>query len=376
MYGYSEIELEQMYLADFHPKDSLDHVMSEFDLQRRGEKALAPELPCLRKDGTVFYADVAATAIIINHRECVVGFFADVTDRKALEDELRKAYDDLKNAQAQLVQTGKLASIGELAAGVAHELNQPLMVIRATAQYTLRKQRKNSLDAAALLEDLDVIEKNTKRMMNIINHLRTFSRQTTGEFAPVDVNRIIQDSFTMLGQQLRLRNIEIKMELSPGLPKVRGDTTQLEQVFLNLLTNARDAIGLRIADFGLRNGENGKTIDEGRLTKDEGGARIEIVTRAINGGEQPEIGNLQPATRNAQPATRYVEITVTDNGCGIPADKVDRIFDPFFTTKEVGKGTGLGLSISYGIIKDHGGEIEVAETGAEGTTFRITLPVE
>ncbi len=181
----------------------------------------------------------------------IIGCWFDITDRKQAEEALQKAYDDLKNVQTQLVQSAKLASIGELAAGVAHELNQPLMVIRGTAQLTLRRQGKNSLDTAALVESLNAIEKNTKRMMNIINHLRTFSRQSKGAFAPVDVNGIIQDSFMMIGEQLKLRNIEVSLDFSNDLPKVLGDPNQLEQILLNLLTNARDAIGFRISDFGM-----------------------------------------------------------------------------------------------------------------------------
>ena len=341
MLGYSETEFQQLGVTDIHPKDSLDHLISEFELQKQGKKALALELPCLRKDGTVFYADITASPVIISDRECVMGFFADVTDRKTLEDGLQKAYDDLKNLQTQLVQSGKLASIGELAAGVAHELNQPLMIIRTTAQLMLRKQPKNSLDTVKLLESLNSIEKNTKRMMNIINHLRTFSRQTKTDFTLVNVNEIIQDSFLMIGEQLSLRNIEVIKDFSNDIPKVMGDTNQLEQVFLNLLANARDAIESKFEAHG-------------------GGAELQkkiVITIHVSGDVKDQ-----------------VEILFKDTGSGIPQEALKNIYDPFYTTKEVGKGTGLGLSISYGIIQDHKGGIDVVETGPEGTTFRIRLP--
>ncbi len=339
--GYSETEFLQLSVADIHPKDSLDRVIFEFELQRRGEKALALGLPCLRKDGTVFYADVTASPVIISDRECVMGFFSDVTERKALEDGLQKAYDDLKNLQTQLVQSGKLASIGELAAGVAHELNQPLMIIRTTAQLMLRKQRKNALDTVKLLESLNSIEKNTKRMMNIINHLRTFSRQTKTDFTLVNVNEIIQGSFLMIGEQLSLRNIEVIQDFSNDIPKVLGDANQLEQVFLNLLGNARDAV-------------------ESKFEAQGGGAKLQkkiVITTHVSDDVKDK-----------------VEILFKDTGSGIPREALKNIYDPFYTTKEVGKGTGLGLSITYGIIQDHKGEIDVAETGPEGTTFRIRLP--
>ena len=267
----------------------------------------------------------------------------EITMRKALEEGVRKAYDDLKNVQTQLVQSGKLASIGELAAGVAHELNQPLMIIRSIAQLTLRQQGKNSLNTVQLLESMNSIERNTKRMMDIINHLRTFSRQTKGEFAPVNVNEIIQDSFLMIGEQLNLRNIEVIQDFSNDLPKVLGDANRLEQVFLNLLANARDAI-------------------ESKFEARGGGPELQkkiVITTHFPGDAKEE-----------------VEILFKDTGSGITEETLPNIFDPFFTTKEVGEGTGLGLSISYGIIQDHKGEIDVAETGTEGTTFRIRLPIQ
>ncbi len=212
----------------------------------------------------------------------VCGMSTDITARKHAEVSLRLAYQDLKDTQAQLVQSGKLASIGELASGMAHELNQPLMVIRSNAQLVNRSLRKNRFDPDKLIQRLEPIERNTKRMMNIINHLRTFSRQSQTEFQLVDVNIIIDESFLMVGEQLRLHNIEVKKELMHGLPRVQGDANQLEQVVLNLTTNARDALVMR---------------DDGRETKNDSiqnlnefKGRIEISTR---------LQNSQPATRNS-----------------------------------------------------------------------------
>ncbi len=261
----------------------------------------------------------------------------EIEERKRAEEELKQTYHELKDTQAQLIQAAKLASIGELAAGVAHELNQPLMVIRLNAQLLMRNLRKNALGRDEQMKQLDPIERNTKRMMNIINHLRTFSRQAQIEFSPQDVNKIIEGAFLMLGEQLRLHNIEVNNNLSPNLPKVLGNANQIEQVFLNLLTNARDAIEAKGA---------------------RGSRRIEIVT--------------QISDKNNE----CVEILFKDNGEGISKDTLENVFDPFFTTKDVGKGTGLGLSISYGIIQDHQGEIEMVETGPEGTTCRIRLPIK
>jgi len=262
----------------------------------------------------------------------------EIDNRKQAEIALNEAYEELKQTQAQLIQAAKLSSIGELSAGVAHELNQPLMVIRGHAQMLLKKLSPE-MD---FYEEMELIEKNTKRLMRIINHLRIFSRQSDANFMALDVNNVIENAFLMIAEQLRLKEIEIDQKLNPDLPEVRGDENQLEQVLLNLITNARDAI------------EQRKESDSDTSTVSK---------------------KLAVETRYAESNGKYVEILVSDTGCGIQKEDVHKIFDPFFTTKDVGSGTGLGLSISYGIIQDHMGNIEVSETGSEGTTFCIKLPI-
>jgi histidine kinase len=264
----------------------------------------------------------------------------DITDHKRAEKKLESAYESLKILQSQVIQAGKLSAIGELAAGVAHELNQPLMVIRTTIQYMLRKFKKNTLDIDLIEPDFLSIERNTKRMMNIINHLRIFSRQTHEDHKPIILNQLFQDCLLMIGQQLKVKNIEVTINLSSDLPKVMGNINQLEQVFLNLITNARDAISAKV-----------ETIKTHEIYKGEIGITA------------------YPSKENKD----YITIIVKDNGCGIPVDDMVTIFDPFFTTKEVGKGTGLGLSVTYGIIKDHKGDILVADSGPHGTVFQINL---
>ena len=242
---------------------------------------------------------------------------------------------ELKRVQSQLIQSSKLASVGQLAAGVAHELNQPLMVIRLNAQMLLRQQKNDTLNPDDIAETLDMIERNTNRMETIINHLRTFSRQTDRHHEVVDINNVIDESFTMINEQLKIHNISVVKNFSTDLKPTVGNGNELEQVFINLITNSRDAI----------------------IESEDTERRIEISTAYI---EEP------PAN----------EIIVADSGAGIQQDDVDRIFEPFFTTKPEGKGTGLGLSISYGIIQDHNGIIELLETNGSGTRFRIQLPIE
>ncbi len=252
-----------------------------------------------------------------------------------------------KELEIQLQHTHKMKGLGTLAAGVAHELNQPLMVIRTYVQMLLKGTDETSNN----YNEMKMIEKNTGRMKRIINHLKDFSRQTPSEVQPVDVNEMIDDAFLMMNEQLKREDIVVERHLSDQRPKVRGSVHQLEQVFVNLITNAMDAI----RDKRRNNDPTVELSPEQNACKKNG--KVEIKTRLSDDAEG------------------FVEILVSDDGCGIPEDIAARVFDPFYTTKDVGKGTGLGLSISYGIIKDHKGTIEVIQTGHEGSKFLTRLPV-
>lgn len=343
--GYNKEELSKINFRHFTKHKYANTVFREFNnvyVSHKSSKEF--EWPILRKDGAKRYLETSVS-LIKNSEGLPNGFqgiVRDVTDRNLAEASLISAYQELKDTQSRLVQSGKLASIGELASGVAHELNQPLMVIRGSAQLIQRNISKNDIQNEDVQEQIEPIIKNTKRMMNIINHLRTFSRQSKSEFYLLTVNQVIEDSFLMIEEQLRLKNIVIKKALNPDLPKITGDTNQLEQVILNLLANARDAISDKYGEDKLKDG-----IDK----------TIEIISQIAEGDKG------------------FIEIIVKDTGSGIKKKDQSNIFDPFYTTKEVGKGTGLGLSISYGIIRDHGGQIDIAETGKQGTALRITLPI-
>lgn len=294
------------------------------------------------------YFEMVLAPVLQNYKiVSIVCRVKDITERKKSERYLRHAYDDLKSTQAQLIQSGKLASIGELAAGVAHEINQPLMVIQGNAQIMQRQIKKGCL-VEDLIQPINFINKNTKRMTKIIKHLRTFSRQHPIEFDKVNINQIIENCFLMLGEQLRINNIEVEKTYDDTIPFILGDANQLEQVALNLITNARDAM--------------------------LHGGTLEIVTQKKNYNLQNKAGEQDRVTKNSL-LEEVVEILFRDSGTGIDATCIDHIFDPFFTTKEVDKGTGLGLSISYGIIKKHRGEIDIPQTGISGTTFRVRLPI-
>jgi signal transduction histidine kinase len=253
---------------------------------------------------------------------------------RTLEEKVRERTADLEDTnktlretQAQLIQASKMAAMGQFGAGVAHELNQPLAGISGYTDLLLLKMEKETPEwrYAKKIEDQCV------RMTKIVNNLRTFARQSKFEYAETDVNQPIDDALMLLGEQLRSHNIKVKRDLADNLPKVIADANQLEQVFLNLVSNAKDAIDPK------------------------GSGNITIISR------QSE-------------KTDFIEVLVIDTGMGMDNSTISDIFNPFFTTKDVGKGTGLGLSISLGIVEDHGGRIEVHSVKDLGTAFRISLP--
>ena len=339
----------------------LDHLSNAIN-----EPNAPADISLIREGRQLIYnISISSLLDIRNNVISKVVVLRDITDMRQAETELFSAYKELQNTQAQLIQSGKLASIGQLASGVAHELNQPLMVIRALTQFLSRTLQKNKVGADQIIEQLEPIERNTKRMMNIIKHLQRFSRQSKKEYSSANINSVIEDSFVMIGEQLRLRNIEVVKNLDPRLPLVRCDTSQMEQVFLNIISNARDAIALK---------KKPMKTDTEFIGKLEITTRCEFVEHNSQCTSRAEI-SMDLVSERPVLSQKQVEILIKDNGTGMSPEVHEKIFDPFFTTKDVGSGTGLGLSISYGIIKDHGGEIEVTETGPEGTTFRIRLPI-
>jgi PAS domain S-box-containing protein len=226
--------------------------------------------------------------------------------------------------EEQLLQTEKLTSLGLLAAGVAHEVNTPLAVISNYIQM-LAKQMPSDDPKHSII---DKIVKQTFRASEIVNNLLNFSRTAATEFGEVNLNGVIEETLSLVTHPFRTAHVNVIKLLQSDLPPVLGSNNRLQQVFLNLFMNARDAMPT--------------------------GGMLEVRTVCSNG---------------------YVEIEVTDTGTGIPRENLPRIFDPFFTTKSTGRGTGLGLSVSYGIIKEHAGKIDVRSTPGKGTSFRLEFPV-
>jgi PAS domain S-box-containing protein len=265
----------------------------------------------LHHQGKFLTLNVSITPLVSKSGERIgrLLLFDDVTQRERMEE--------------QMTQTEKLTSLGLLAAGVAHEVNTPLAVISNYIQM-LAKQMPGDDPRHAIIEK---IVKQTFRASEIVNNLLNFSRTGAAELADIDVNRVVEETLSLVAHPLKTSQIRIVKQLGGALPPVRGSANKLQQVFLNLFLNARDAM--------------------------PAGGMLEVRTAAHNGG---------------------VEIEVADTGAGIPREHIHRIFDPFFTTKASGRGTGLGLSVSYGIIKEHAGKIDVRSTPGKGTSFHVEFP--
>lgn len=253
-----------------------------------------------------------------------------------LESKVEERSKELLAARAEVAQGEKLASIGVLAAGIAHELNNPLTGVLTFTSLMRKKVLEGSEDA----EDLDLVIRETKRCASIIRRLLDFAREKVPVKGFFNLNQVVEDTVRFVERQASLQKIVISMDLDSDLPQIWGDADLIKQVVLNILVNAQQAI--------------------------EGAGTIAVVSRSY-AAKTPQ--------QTEEKRSPMVELAIKDSGCGIPEANMQRIFDPFFTSKEVGKGTGLGLSVSYGIIKAHGGEIKVASVVGQGTTFRILLPI-
>jgi two-component system, NtrC family, sensor kinase len=265
----------------------------------------------LLRDGRSQVLNVSITPLVGKSGERIgrLLLFDDVTQRERMEE--------------QMSQTEKLTSLGLLAAGVAHEVNTPLAVISNYIQM-LAKQMPEDDPRHSIIEK---IVKQTFRASEIVNNLLNFSRTGPSALADIDVNRVVEETLSLVAHPLKTSQIQVVKQLGSGLPAIRGSENKLQQVFLNLFLNARDAM--------------------------PSGGMLEVRTSAHNGS---------------------VEIEVVDTGNGIPREHIHKIFDPFFTTKPGGRGTGLGLSVSYGIIKEHAGKVDVRSTPGRGTSFHVEFP--
>ncbi len=318
-YGYSKEELLKISFIDLGYEEDVQKIMSDLKGVPGDQCILLSKRQHRRKDGSPFYINIHVCGARYMGRNTLIAATTDIAE--SIQKEI------------QLIQASKLATLGEMAAGIAHELNQPLHVVKLGGDF-LRKMvgRGKKVSDEQLKTVAHQICSQVNRASGIIDHLREFARLGDAKVDKVDINKPIGSVFKILGQQLRLSQIEIELDLDKNLPPIMANSNRLEQVFINLVANARHAM-------------EDKTPGSTKLLK---------IRSFVDNGN--------------------VVVTISDTGQGIPKNTMDRIFEPFFTTKEVGKGTGLGLSISYGIIKDYGGTIRVESEVGIGTTFELRFP--
>ena len=321
VYGYSRDEIVEKYFLDL-----LGHEDKEVYAAKIKKSSIMNRVRQVDKAGRTFFVDIWISPSDYPGKKVLLVTTSDITERLETEQ--------------QLIQASKMGTLGEMASGVAHELNQPLSVIKTTSSWFIKKMNRNEkIDDEILFTMLSKVDTNVDRATKIINHMRQFARKSGLMLVTVQVNDVLERAFEIFSQQLRLRGVEVAWEIEKNLPLIMGDPDRMEQVFINLLMNARDAIEEKW----------------GPKTHKEGDKRITLRTWSEENS---------------------VFIELCDTGSGMPETISDKIFEPFFTTKEVGKGTGLGLSISYSIVKDCGGTIQIKSTSAEGTCFNLRFPIK
>ena len=322
--GYSKKEaIKSLNIRNLYPPGDAEKIMEKMRSKNYGGKGKikSHKQIAIRKDGTTVPISLNASIIYEGEKEVgSIGFFHDLTEAQQIQAELEKT-------QTQLLQAEKMSSLGKLAAGVAHQLNNPLGGITLFTQLML-EEHELSQDAK---NDLLRIRKDAERCSSIVKELLEFARQTKRQVRPHNINKIITRTLFLLRNQTLFQNIEIIEKYNYSLPDIPADIQQLNHVFMNIILNAADAM--------------------------EGSGVLEITT-----------------SKNDKEG--MVEITIKDSGPGIPEGILPNIFEPFFTTKEEGKGTGLGLSMAYGIVESHHGSISAHNEADKGTCFRVKLPMK
>jgi PAS domain S-box-containing protein len=325
MTGYTEAELLRMAPADVVISDSRQMLADRMQARLRGEPEPAQyETQILTKQGETRWVDVSATRVVTGERPVNLCTIVDISERKAGE----AAMDALRD---QLAHVTRLSTLGELTSGLAHEINQPLAALLTNAQAGRRLLEQEPLDRAELAAALDDIAADARRAGAIIHRLGALVQKRPSERRPVDLHELVREVVQLVASDLRLKAIDVRYDLATDLPPVVGDRVQLQQVMLNLMVNAMEAID---------------------RTGDERDGEVVIRTARADGG---------------------VAVAVEDNGVGIDAVGTARIFDPFVTTKA--EGMGMGLSISTTIAQAHGGRLWATRNTERGATFHLSLPV-
>jgi histidine kinase len=321
VYGYDKEEIiKTPFLKFFKEKDGarLTSLIKTASVVNRAQH--------INKDGQTLFVDIRISPSEYPGGSVLLVTTSDITKRLETEQ--------------QLIQASKMATLGEMATGVAHELNQPLSVIKTASRFFMKKlKKKEKIEDDIFLTMATEIDSYVDRAAKIINRMRQFGRKSDITLQKVQVNEILHKAMEILGQQLKVRGIDVVWELQKDLPLIMADPDRLEQVFINLLINARDAVDEKWQSQEHHKGDKIITLKTSSLGKE-------------------------------------IKVEVRDTGPGISDEVIDRIFEPFFTTKKVGQGTGLGLSISYGIIQECKGRIKAKSKKNEGTSFIMKFPVE
>ena len=323
-YGYSKTQLLGTPFTDICDKND-DTIKQGLESLSAGDGSmLFTKKKHYRKDDSSFFVNIKVVNATYSHRDVLIASATDITE--SVEKE------------TQLIQAGKLATLGTMAAGMAHEINQPLNVIQICADLILKMIKKgHTIENDELVMMANDIIDNVARASGVIKHVRDFARQSERDLKKLCINDPVNDVFKVLGHQLTVHSIKVSLDLDEKIPDIRAEHNRLEQVFINLVTNAIDSMDEKAAD------------QEGPAEK-----HLQIRTFAEDG---------------------WVVAKVSDTGMGMTDEVMNKIFEPFFTTKETGKGTGLGTSISFGIVKDYGGTIDIESEYGKGATFTIKFPV-
>jgi PAS domain S-box-containing protein len=323
MFGYPRSELLgeplEILLPERIRRGHVSHRSGYFAEPRIRPMGIGLDLSGRRNDGTEFPVEISLSHVKSAEGGVAIAFITDITERKRVETQLQRQRE-------VLYQNEKLAALGTMAAGIAHEMNNPLGIITTRIEVMLLDAEQQLLPSQ-VLEDLQVLHRASQRVARIAASLRSFARHSPGDRVPLDLNAVVDESLQLMQKPLAADNVQIVASLDRGLAPILGDATTLHQVLMNLLTNAREAMPT--------------------------GGQVRIETG--------------PAERPG-----WIRLVVADTGPGIPAEEVSKIFDPFFTTKRT--GTGLGLSVTYGIIQEHGGTVDVQSRPGAGTTFILSFP--
>jgi len=318
--GYSRKELLGMSFLDL-----LTPKYHEASLKRHKRKMSGEIIPGLfemsivTKDGTEVPIEVTSAYTTYKEARANVAFIRDITERKQAEERE-------KELQQQLYLSSRLASVGELAAGVAHEISNPLTGILGFSERLMRKSTDEEVS-----RDLEIIHNEAQRVAKVVGNLLTFARRREPKKEYLDINDILQQALELRAYELKTSDIEVVTSLAPSLPRTMADFHQIQEVFLNIIFNAEQA-----------------------MSEANCGGKLSVKTQRTGD---------------------YIRISFADDGPGIPAEHLDKVFDPFFTTRGEKGGTGLGLSLCHGIVAEHGGKIYAKSKPGKGTTFFVELPL-